>query len=128
MDKLEAITNRIIIRFVALIGFIIGIVLTVTVHGGPNKPIKADMEIMVPGLVCSSCAIGVKRKLKPEITIKDIAFDTKKQLLLIDFVELKGRIQWLRNDRIIFLVKKAGYEVRSIRRLDNSTPNRYNQP
>ena len=128
MDKLEAITNRIIIRFIALIGFMIGVVLTLTAHGASDKLIDADMEVKVPGLVCSSCAIGIKRKLKPEITIKDIAFDTKKQLLLIDFVELKGRIQWLRNDRIIFLVKKAGYEVTSIKRLDNSTPNRYNQP
>jgi len=128
MDKLEAITNRIIIRFVALIGFILGIVLTFTAHGAPDKPIDADMEVKVPGLVCSSCAIGIKRKLKPEVNVKYLAFDTKKQLLLIDFVELKGRVQWLKNDRIILLIKEAGYEVLSIRRLDNIKPNRYNKP
>ena len=128
MDKLEAITNRIIIRFIALLGFILGIVMALTVHGEPDKPIDADMEVKVPGLVCSSCAIGIKRKLKPEVNVKYLAFDTKKQLLLIDFVEIKGRIQWLRNDRIILLIKDAGYEVHSIRRLDNNKPNRYNKP
>ena len=86
MDKLEAITNRIFIRFIALIGFIIGVVLTFTAHGAPDKPIDADMEVKVPGLVCSSCAIGIKRKLKPEDNVKYIAFDTKKQLLFLFFL------------------------------------------
>lgn len=128
MDKIEAITNRIIIRFIALIGFVVGILLTFAAHGAPDKPIDADMEVKVPGLVCSSCAIGIKRKLKPEVNVKYLAFDTKKQLILIDFIEVKGRIQWLRNDRIILLVKNAGYEVTSIKRLDNIKPNRYNKP
>jgi len=128
MDKLEAITNRIIIRFIALIGFIIGTVLTFTAHGAPNKPIDADMEIMVPGLVCSSCAIGVKKYLKKEINVKYVAFDIYKNLVLVDFVERNNRVLYLKNDKIITLIKKAGYEVRSIRRLDNIKPNRYNKP
>jgi len=131
MDKLEQITQRIILRVIAVIGLLFGIFLAILASSADDKidkPIKPDMEVKVNGLVCSSCAIGIKRKLKPEINVKHISFDTKKQLLLIDFIERKGRIQWLRNDRIILLVKNAGYEVTSIKRLDNIRPNRYNQP
>jgi len=143
MDKLEQITQRIILRVIAVIGLLFGIFLAIlassaddkidkpitnSVYNIPDRPIDPDMEVKVNGLVCPSCAIGIKRKLKPEINVKHISFDTKKQLLLIDFIEIKGRIQWLRNDRIILLVKNAGYEVTSIKRLDNIRPNRYNQP
>ena len=128
MDKLEAITNRIIIRFIALIGFILGVVLTFAAHGATDKPIDADMEVKIPGLVCSSCAIGIKRYFKKEINVKDITFDIKKELALIDFVESKGIVQFLRNNKVIELVKKAGYEVKSIKRLDKRSPNRYNKP
>ena len=131
MDKLEQITQRIILRVIAVIGLLFGIFLAILASSADDKidkPIEPDMEVKVNGLVCSSCAIGIKRKLKPEINVKHISFDTKKQLLLIDFIERKGRIQWLRNDRIILLVKNAGYEVTSIKRLDNIRPNRYNQP
>tara|TARA_R100000908_G_C3682861_1_gene100656 strand:- start:211 stop:642 length:432 start_codon:yes stop_codon:yes gene_type:complete len=143
MDKLEQITHRITTRVVAVIGLLFGIFFailassaddkpdkpfTVWAYSAPDKPIDPDMEVKVNGLVCASCAIGIKRKLKPEVNIKSLAFDTKKQLLLIDFIKIKGRVQWLRNDRIILLVKNAGYEVTSIKRLDNIRPNRYNQP
>ena len=128
MDRLEAITYRITTKLVAVIGFLLGIGLVLSAHAAPDKPIDPDMEVKVNGLVCPSCAIGIKNNLKREINVKYIAFDTKKQLILIDFVELKGRIHWLRNDRIILLVKNAGYEVTSIKRLDNARPNRYNKP
>ena len=86
------------------------------------------MEVKVPGLVCPSCAIGIKRNLKREVNVKYLAFDVTKQLVLLDFVEIEGRIHYLKNDKIIKLVKDAGYEVSSIKRLDNIKPNRYNKP
>ena len=115
-------------KLVALVGFFIGMGFIFIANPAPTKPIKADMEIMVPGLVCSSCAIGVKKYLKKEINVKYVAFDIYKNLVLVDFVERDDRVLYLKNDKIIALVKKAGYEVQSIKRLDNKKPNRYNKP
>ena len=97
-------------------------------HTAPMKPINADMEVKIPGLVCSSCAIGIKRYFKKEFNVKDITFDIEKELALIDFVESNGIVQFLRNSKVIELVKKAGYEVKSIKRIEKKTPNRYNKP
>ena len=113
---------------IAIAGLLIGAGIIFIANPAPNKPIKADMEINVPGLVCSSCAIGVKKYLKKEINVKDVAFDIYKDLVLVDFVERDGNVLYLKNDKIIALVKKAGYEVKSIKRLDNKKPNRYNKP
>ena len=115
-------------KIVAVTGFLIGAGIIFIANPAPNKPIKADMEINVPGLVCSSCAIGVKKYLKKEINVKYVAFDIYKDLVLVDFVERDGNVLYLKNDKIIALVKKAGYEVKSIKRLDNKKPNRYNKP
>ena len=115
-------------KVIAVISFLIGAGIVFVANSAPNKPIKADMEIQVPGLVCSSCAIGVKKYLKKEINVKYVAFDIYKNLVLVDFVERDDRVLYLKNDKIIALVKKAGYEVKSIKRLDNKKPNRYNKP
>ena len=115
-------------KIVAVTGFLIGAGIIFIANPAPNKPIKADMEIMVPGLVCSSCAIGVKKYLKKEINVKDVAFDIYKDLVLVDFVERDDRVLYLKNDKIITLIKKAGYEVTYIKRLDNKKPHRYNRP
>jgi len=115
-------------KAVAVIGFLIGMGFIFMVHPAPDKPIKADMEITVPGLVCSSCAIGIKKYLKKEINVKYVAFDINKQFVLIDFVERDDRVLYLKNDKLITLIKKAGYEVTSIKRLDNKQPSRYNKP
>ena len=115
-------------KVVAIGCLLIGAGIVFIANSAPDKPIKADMEINVPGLVCSSCAIGIKKFFKKEINVKYIAFDITKQLVLVDFVERNGKIFYLKNDKIIALVKKAGYEVKSIKRLDNKKPNRYNKP
>ena len=115
-------------KLIAVIGLLIGAGIVFIANSAPDKPIKADMEIQVPGLVCSSCAIGVKKYLKKEINVKYVAFDIYKNLVLVDFVERDDRVLYLKNDKIIALIKKAGYEVLSIRRLDNIKPNRYNKP
>jgi len=127
-NKFEELADKYILRFVALIGLILGIVIVLSAHGAPDKPIDPDMEVKVKGLVCPSCAIGIKKYLKREVNVKYVAFDTVKEVVLIDFVEIEGRIHYLTNDKIIKLVKDAGYEVSSIKRLDNIRPNRYNKP
>ena len=115
-------------KLVAVLGFLVGMGLVFMANSAPDKPIDADMEIEVKGLVCSSCAIGIKKYLKKEINVKYVAFDIYKHLVLVDFVERDGRVLYLKNDKIITLIKKAGYEVHSIKRLDNKTPPRYNKP
>jgi len=128
MDTFEHMTHKWFIRWWATICFFLGMSIVFVTHGVPMKPIDADMEVKIPGLVCSSCAIGIKRYFKKEINVKDITFDIKKELALIDFVESKGIVQFLRNSKVIELVKKAGYEVKSIKRIEKKTPNRYNKP
>jgi len=90
---------------------------------------QPDLEIKINGLVCSSCGIGIKRGFKKHSEILDIKFDTRKQVALIDLKESDaGRVYWIKNDKIIKIVKDAGYEVTSIKRLWNKKPNRYNKP
>ena len=127
-DKFEHMTQKWFIRWWATICFFLGMSVVFSAYSAPDKPIDADMEVKVPGVVCPSCAIGIKRNLKREVNVKYLAFDVTKQLVLIDFVEIEGRIHYLKNDKIIKLVKDAGYEVSSIKRLDNIKPNRYNKP
>jgi copper chaperone CopZ len=95
-----------------------------------TKQFEPDMEVKIKGLVCDSCGIGIKRKLKKYPThVVEVKFNTRKEIALIDFAESKsGRVYWLKNEQIIKAVKDAGYEVTSIKRLDNIKPNRYNKP
>jgi hypothetical protein len=111
-----------------VLGLLVGMGLVFMATSAPNKPIDADMEIKVKGLVCSSCAIGIKKYLKKEINVKYVAFDIYKHLVLVDFVERDGRVLYSKNDRLITLIEKSGYEVTYIKRLDNNKPNRYNKP
>jgi len=117
-----------VIKLVVVLGLLVGMGLVFMANSAPNKPIDADMEIKVKGLVCSSCAIGIKKYLKKEINVKYVAFDIYKHLVLVDFVERDGRVLYSKNDRLITLIEKSGYEVTYIKRLDNNKPNRYNKP
>ena len=117
-----------VIKLVVVLGLLVGMGLVFMATSAPNKPIDADMEIKVKGLVCSSCAIGIKKYLKKEINVKYVAFDIYKHLVLVDFVERDGRVLYSKNDRLITLIEKSGYEVTYIKRLDNNKPNRYNKP
>ena len=90
---------------------------------------QPDLEVKINGLVCASCGIGIKRGFKKEINVLDIKFDTKKQIALIDLAESdSGRVYWIKNTKIIKIIKDAGYEVTSIKRLWSKKPNRHNQP
>ena len=93
-------TYKWFIRWWATICFFLGMGAVFVAYSAPDKPIDADMEVKVPGLVCPSCAIGIKRNLKREVNVKYLAFDIPKQLVLIDFVEIEGVILLL-NDLII---------------------------
>ena len=115
-------------KLVAVIGLLIGSGIVFIANSTPNNPINADIEIKVPGLVCPICANGINIYLKKEIKIKHVSFDINKQLVYVDFVERDGKIFYLKNKTIIELIKKAGYEVRYIKRLLILNPNRYNKP
>ena len=115
-------------KFVALIGFLIGMGLVFIANSSPNKPIIADIEVTVKGLVCPSCAIGLKNIFKRHILVLNVAIDTKKGLLLLDNIETDDAVRYIKNKDIIKMVEKSGYEVSSIKRLGNKKPNRYNKP
>ena len=90
---------------------------------------KPDMEVKVLGLVCPSCAIGLKNSFKKHPKILGLKMDTKIQLLSLDFKEGKeGTVLYIKNKEVIQMIEKAGYEVRSIKILANRKPNRYNKP
>lgn len=91
--------------------------------------IEPDAEVKVLGLVCPSCSIGLKNIFKRHLSVKEIKIDTKKGLMLLDFVETKdGKVAWITNTQIIKIVEKSGYNVSSIKRLHNEKPHRYNKP
>ena len=115
-------------KVIAIAGFLIGAGLVFIAQSAPDNPIAADIEVKVPGLVCSICGNGIKKHLKKEFNVKYVAFDINKQLVFIDVIEKDGKILYLKNEHIIKLIKKAGYEVTYIKRLHNQKPNRYNKP
>ena len=90
---------------------------------------KPDMEVKVLGLVCPSCAIGLKNSFKRHIKVLDLKMNTNIQLLSLDFKESReGAVLYIKNKEVIRMVEKAGYEVDSIKILANRKPNRYNKP
>jgi len=103
--------------------------LLVTQLSGADKFFKPDMEVKVLGLVCPSCAVGLKNSFKRHHKVLGFKMDTKKQLLSLDFKESKeGAVYYIKNQEVIKIVEKAGYEVNSIKILANRKPNRYNKP
>jgi copper chaperone CopZ len=82
-----------------------------------------DIQIKVDGLVCSSCAIGIKKGLMRTKLIKGLKIDIHAQSVFVEY--WKTEIHPIKIKQII---KKAGYEVRSIKWLKKKIPNRYNKP
>ena len=106
-------------KFVAVIGFFVGVGLVFIAYSEPNKPIIADVEVKVKGLVCSICGYGLIKLFRKDIVVVDAVIDIQKNLLLLDFLESEdGVVHYIKNDRIIKMVKDSGYEVESIKRLD----------
>jgi len=108
--------------------YLITLFLTVaTLHA--SAFIEPDAEVKVLGLVCPSCAIGLKNNFKRHSFVKKVTIDTKKGLMLLDFKETKyGDVSWITHPQIIKMVKKSGYEVASIKLFRNDKPARYNRP
>ena len=116
-------------KLAAVIGFLIGMGLVFMAYSEPNKPIIADVEVKVKGLVCSICGYGLVKVFRKDIAVINATVDIQKNLLLLDFVESEdGVVHYIKNNRIIKMVKDSGYEVESIKRLDNKKPSRYNKP
>jgi len=82
-----------------------------------------DGEIKINGLVCPSCAIGLKNFFKKNIKVKDLKIDTKKGILSLEYWNTE-----IHPSKIKKMVKDSGHEVASIKWLKKKQPNRYNKP
>ena len=108
----------------AVICFLFGWTLVVSLSGQSYKgPFDPDVELKIPGLVCSSCGIGIRNGLKKTKLTKLIKFDTKNQICQIEFISIE-----IHPSQIEKIVKNAGYELKSIKWLKDKKPNRYNSP
>tara|TARA_Y100001951_G_C11191465_1_gene211783 strand:+ start:23 stop:325 length:303 start_codon:yes stop_codon:yes gene_type:complete len=71
-----------------------------------------DTIITVKGLVCPSCAIGLKNKLKRHFLVKKLYMDTKTQNVYLDHV---SDDKVIKSDEIKKIVEDSGYEVSLIK-------------
>ena len=82
-----------------------------------------DVELKIIGLVCPSCAIGIKNGFLKTKLIKQLKFDTKKQTCRIEFIFVQ-----IHPDKMKKIVENAGYELTSVKYLKDKNPKRYNSP
>jgi len=104
-----------------MIKLILPFLFSLSLYAEPN--FDPDVEIKIKGLVCSSCAIGVKKGLDKTKLVKKVRFDTQKQLCIIEYISIE-----IHPSEINKIVKDAGYQVTSIKWLKDKTPKRYNKP
>tara|TARA_R110001583_G_scaffold183883_1_gene342759 strand:+ start:10 stop:324 length:315 start_codon:yes stop_codon:yes gene_type:complete len=104
-----------------MIKYLLFLVMAVGLNAAPD--FDPDVEVKIKGLVCSSCAIGVKKGLDKTKLIKKVRFDTQKQLCTIEYVSIE-----IHPTQLVKIVKDAGYEVSSIKWLKDKNPKRYNKP
>ena len=76
--------------------------------------LTGDVEINVHGLVCTACAIGIKKKLSKisNIIPTSIRFDIKKQNVYLALFDPSAKLD---EKEVKIAVKKAGYEVMYIK-------------
>ena len=116
------------IKVIIVVSLLVGWILVTKLSGADNF-FKPDMEVKVLGLVCPSCAVGLKNSFKRHPKVLDLKMNTNIQLLSLDFKEGKeGTVLYIKNKEVIQMVEKAGYEVESIKILADRKPNRYNKP
>jgi len=107
-----------------IVCFLFGWILVASLLGSEPKGVfDPDVELKIPGLVCASCAIGIKNGFKKTKLVKRIEFDTKKEICLIEFISIQ-----IHPTKIKKIVKNAGYELKSIKWLKKKEPSRYNKP
>ena len=70
----------------------------------------SDVDIRVKGLVCPSCAIGLKNSFKRHVNVKGLKVDTKKGILSLKYWSVA-----IPSPEIKKMVKDSGYEVSSIK-------------
>ena len=96
-------------------------VFALALNAAPN--IDPDVEIRVNGLVCPSCAIGLKNAFKRNPYVKGLKIDINKGTLSLEYWGIENP-----PSKIKTMVKKSGYEVSSIKWLKKGKPQRYNAP
>ena len=69
-----------------------------------------DVEITINGLVCPSCAIGLKNSFKKHVNVKGLKIDTKKGILSLEYWGVA-----IPSPEIKEMVEASGYEVASIK-------------
>ncbi len=118
------------LKVLIVASILVGWLLVTKLFGADLKNFfKPDMEVKVLGLVCPSCAIGLKNSFKRHTKVLDLKMNTNIQLLSLDFKESReGAVLYIKNKEVIRMVEKAGYEVESIKILADRKPNRYNKP
>ena len=92
-----------------------------SLNAAPN--IDPDVEITIKGLVCPSCAIGLKNIFKKSFYVKALKIDTRKGILSLEYKSIE-----IHPSKIKTMVKESGYEVSSIKWLKRGKPQRYNTP
>ena len=97
-------------------------IFALALNAAPN--IDPDVEIRIKGLVCSSCAVGLKKIFKKDFLVNGLKIDIDKGAL---YLEYRG-IKQIHPSKIKTMVKKSGYEVSSIKWLKKKQPQRYNAP
>ena len=82
--------------------WVLPLLFVVSLYASPT--IDPDIEIKIPGLVCQSCAIGVKRGLKKTNLIKAIKFNVEKEICLVEYISIEIHTSQIKKivGRIIF--------------------------
>ncbi|MBC8411401.1 MAG: heavy-metal-associated domain-containing protein [Rhodobacteraceae bacterium] len=88
-----------------------------------SEAFDPDVEIKINGLVCPSCAIGLKKIFQKHFHVKELKMNTKKGTLSLEYWNIE-----IHPSKIKKMVKDSGYEVASIKWLKKKQPNRYNKP
>ena len=96
-------------------------IFALSLNAAPN--IDPDVEIRVRGLVCPSCAIGLKNAFKKNSYVKGLKIDIHKGTLSLEYWGIE-----IHPSKIKTMVKNSGYEVSSIKWLKKGKPQRYNAP
>ena len=101
--------------------YLIHFLFALSLNAAPN--IDPDVEITVNGLVCPSCAVGLKKIFRKDSRVKGLKMDTNKQILLLEYWGIE-----IHPSKIKTMVKDSGYEVSSIKWFKKGKPQRYNAP
>ena len=75
----------------------------------PQLLFATDIVVNIKGLVCPSCAIGVKKKLIKTNKVKKVTLNIKNETAIIYLIENKN----LSDKEIRNAVLKSGYEIGS---------------